>query len=188
MFFGTELDLIIVCIIVILGRIVDMSLATIRTIFTVKNKPQIAAPIGFIEAFFWFLVVKAALDYVIVNPIKDTLFLAVAYSLGFALGTYLGGLFSNKFVKAKIHVQAILSSKNDALVEMLTEHGFGQTIITAKGARKNTETYMIFVETDSDKLNNLRNLIQQMDNHAFISVSESKSVYNGFYGYKTTRK
>ena len=75
MFFGTELDLLIVCFIVVLGRIVDMSLATMRTVFTVKNKPQIAAPIGFIEAFFWFLIVKAALDYTIKNPVVDTILL-----------------------------------------------------------------------------------------------------------------
>ena len=73
MFFGIELNLFVVCIIVVLGRIVDMALATIRTVFTVKGKPQIAAPIGFIEAFFWFLIVKAALDYVIQNPVTDSL-------------------------------------------------------------------------------------------------------------------
>lgn len=182
MFFGTQLDLIVVCIIVVLGRIVDMSLATMRTVFTVKNKPQIAAPIGFIEAFFWFMVVKAALDYAIQNPVADTLLLAISYSLGFALGTFLGGIISKKFVKSKIHVQIVLSSKNNDIVNALKEKGFGQTIITAKGANKNAETYMIFVETDSDKLKELKTIIDTMDEKAFVSVSESKSVYNGFFG------
>lgn len=163
------------------------ALATIRTVFTVKGKPQIAAPIGFIEAFFWFLVVKAALDFTGTTTI-DTLSLAIAYSLGFALGTFLGGVISKKFIKSKIHVQIVLSSKNDELVELLTEKGFGQTIITAKGAKKNTETYMIFVETDSDKIELLRDTINSKDEKAFISISESKSVYNGFYGFRTTRK
>jgi len=181
MFFGNELDLIVVCIIVVLGRIVDMSLATIRTVFSVKNKPQIAAPIGFVEAFFWFLVVKAALDYTITNPVKDTLFLAVAYSLGFALGTFLGGLISKKFIKSNIHVQIVLSHKNEKFIEELKEHGFGQTIITAKGAKKNEETYMVFVETDSKKLAELKSIIDVLEPSAFVSVSESKSVYNGYF-------
>ena len=187
MFFGTELDLVLVCFLVVTGRIVDMSLATLRTVFTVKGKPQIAAPIGFIEAFFWFLIVKAALDYAITNPILDTLSLAIAYSLGFALGTYVGGLISKKFIKSKIHVQIILSSKNDEIVEALTQKGFGQTILTAKGAKKNTETYMLFVETDSNKLDELKKLIDEKDEKAFISVNESKSVYNGFYGTKSSK-
>lgn len=182
MFFGTQLDLMLVFFIVILGRTVDMSLASIRTVFTVKNKPQIAAPIGFVEAFFWFMIVKAALDYVIANPLVDTIVLALAYSLGFALGTLLGGILSKRFVKSKIHVQIVLSSKNDNLVKELREKGYGQTIITAKGAHKNEETYMIFVETNSTKLKDLRTIINALDNKAFVSVSESKSVYNGFFG------
>lgn len=187
MFFGTQLDLILVFFIVILGRTVDMCLASIRTVFTVKDKPQLAAPIGFVEAFFWFLIVKAALDYSIANPVVDTFVLAIAYSLGFALGTLLGGILSKRFVKTKIHVQIILSSKNDELIQILKEHGYGQTIITAKGANSNTETYMLFVETSSDKLKELRGFILAMDAKAFVSVSESKSVYNGFFGTSTRK-
>ena len=126
MFFGTQLDLIIVFFIVILGRTIDMSLASIRTVFTVKNKPQFAAPIGFVEAFFWFMIVKAALDYAIANPVVDTIVLALAYSLGFALGTLLGGILSKKFVKSIIRVQIILSSKNDDLVKELKERVSGK--------------------------------------------------------------
>ncbi len=187
MFFGTQLDLVIVFFIVIIGRTIDMSLASIRTVFTVKNKPQFAAPIGFIEAFFWFMIVKAALDYSIANPVVDTIVLALAYSLGFALGTLLGGILSKKFVKSKIKVQIVLSNKNDELVQELKEKGFGQTILTAKGAKNNTETYMIFIETNSDKLKVLRSIINTMDPKAFVSVSESKSVFNGFFG-PTIRK
>ena len=182
MFFGTQLDLVVVFFIVILGRTVDMCLSSIRTVFTVKSKPQIAAPIGFIEAFFWFMIVKAALDYAISNPVVDTIVLALAYSLGFALGTLLGGILSKKFVKSKIKVQLVLSCKNDELVKELKEKGFGQTILTAKGANNNTETYMIFIETNSDKLKQLREIINTKDPKAFVSVTESKSVYNGFFG------
>ena len=181
MFFGIKLPLYLVCLIVVAGRIVDMSLSTMRTVFTVKGKPQIAAPIGFIEAFFWFLIVKAALDYAIQNQIVDTLLLAIAYSLGFALGTFLGGIISKKFVKSKIHVQIVLSKKDDNVINALKDHEFGQTIITAKGAKKNEETYMVFVETDSSKLAELKKIIDEKDPKAFVSVSESKSVFNGFF-------
>lgn len=182
MFFGTQLDLVVVFFIVVLGRTIDMCLASIRTVYTVKDKPYIAAPIGFMEAFFWFMIVKAALDYAIANPVVDTIVLALAYSLGFALGTLLGGILSRKFIKTKIHVQIVLSSKNDEIINALKEKGFGQTILTAKGANNNTETYMVFVETDSDKLKELRSIINSMDEKAFVSVSESKSVFNGFFG------
>ncbi len=180
MFFGIELNLAVVCIIVVLGRIVDMSLATIRTVFTVKGKPQIAGPIGFVEAFFWFLIVKAALDYAITNPVVDTLCLAVAYSLGFALGTFIGGKLTALFVRTNIKVQIILSNNNEKLIAELNEKGFGQTVVSCKGANKNAERFMIFVETDSKKLNELKSIIDSHDKEAFISVNESKNVFRGY--------
>lgn len=181
MFFGSQLNLYVVCVIVILGRIVDMSLATIRTVFTVRNRPEIAAPIGFIEAFFWFMIVKAALAYAITNPILETFVLACAYSLGFALGTFVGGKLSRKFVKSKIHVQIVLNSKYEEIVAHLREKGFGQTIIPVKGS-KHEEKYMIFVETDSGKFKELKEAIHSLDEKAFISVIENKSTHNGFFG------
>ena len=180
MFFGIELNLFVVCVIVILGRIVDMALATIRTVFTVKNKSQIAAPIGFIEAFFWFLIVKAALDYAITNPVVDTLLLAVAYSLGFALGTFIGGHLSKLFVKTNIQVQIVLSKKDDALIEKLKEEGYGQTVISCFGANNKTERYMVFVEIESSQLKKLKQVVDSFDENAFISVNESKNVFRGY--------
>ncbi len=180
MFFGIELNLIVVCIIVVLGRIVDMSLATIRTVFTVKGKPQIAGPIGFVEAFFWFLIVKAALDYAITNPVVDTLCLAVAYSLGFALGTFIGGKLTSLFVKTNIQVQIVLSNNDKELISELKERGFGQTVVSCRGANDNKERFMIFVEIDAKKLNELKSIVDKHDNGAFISVNESKNVFRGY--------
>ena len=180
MFFGIELNLVVVCLIVILGRIVDMSLATIRTVFTVKSKPGIAACIGFFEAFFWFIIVKAALDYIIINPIKETLFLAFAYSLGFSLGTFLGGLLSKFFVKSKVQAQIVLPHKNDEFIKELKEKGFGQTVVSAFGANHKTETYLIFVETDAKNIKKLKEIIDEKEPKAFVSVNESKQVFNGY--------
>ena len=133
------------------------------------------------------MIVKAALDYAVANPVVDTLMLALAYSLGFALGTLVGGILSKRFIKSNIHVQVILSSNNDEIIQTLKEKGYGQTIITAKGANSNNETYMIFIETDTKKLKELRQILNSMDEKAFVSVSESTSVYNGFFGF-TSRK
>ncbi|NCB48505.1 MAG: DUF2179 domain-containing protein [Clostridia bacterium] len=182
MFFGVEVDLWFVCIIVVLGRIVDMGLATIRTVFVVKGKSGLAATLGFVEAFFWFVVVKAALDFNIsLSPVVGTFLIATVYSLGFALGTYLGGLFSKRFIKVNVKVQIVLSNKNDEVVEELQNNGFGATILTAKGAKEKHETYLIFVETDSKNLAKLKQIIDKKDPRAFISVNESRNVYNGYF-------
>lgn len=183
MFFGRELPLWAVTIIIVLGRIVDMSLCSVRTVLTVKSKPLFASIIGFGEAFFWFLIVKGALDYIMVNPILDTFILAFSYAFGFALGTFLGGMFIKKFITTQVKVQVVLSSKNDGLVGKLNDAGYGDTLVICKGAKSQEEKYMLFIETTNKKMGALEKIIKEEDEKAFISVNEVQKVRGGFFGF-----
>ena len=112
---------IILCLIVCFGRIIDVALGTTRTVFTVRGKPYIAAIIGFIEAALWFLIVREALSYKAVG--LETYFIALSYALGYACGTYLGGMVTSKLITSKINVQIIATNKNDELTSALSEAG-----------------------------------------------------------------
>ena len=101
----------ILCLIVCFGRVVDVALGTTRTVFTVRGKSYLAAVIGFIEAMLWFLIVREALSFKAEG--METYLIATAYALGYALGTYCGGLITSKFIKTQINVQVITSSKNE---------------------------------------------------------------------------
>ena len=131
---------IILCLIVCFGRIIDVSLGTTRTVFTVRGKPYIAAIIGFIEAALWFLIVREALIYKAIG--FETYVIALAYALGYACGTYLGGMVTSKLITSKINVQIIATNKNDELTSALSEAGYGATILVATGANKKEERYM----------------------------------------------
>jgi len=170
----------ILCLMVCGCRIIDMTLGTIRTIISVKGKPYIAAIIGFTEALIWFLVVREALNFEAQG--LQTYLIAIAYALGFGLGTFCGGFFTSKFIKTKINVQIISSSKNDQLVKALSDAGFGATILIAKGATKQEERYMLLIETDNRQLKALRAVICEIDPQAFVSISDTKSTTNGYFG------
>ena len=98
------MELLFLCIKIFFVRILDVSLGTIRSIVMIKGNPKLASMIGFIEVFVWFVVVKEAL-----NTDIDSIFIAFAYAAGFATGTYIGGIVSNKFIKVKLGLQVILS-------------------------------------------------------------------------------
>ncbi len=183
MFFGAELELWLVCLLVVIGRIFDMALSSIRTVYTVKGKPLLSSVFGFFEAFIWFIIVKAALDYILSDPVLDTLLIALSYSIGYAVGTFVGGKLANKIVKTQISVQIVLSSKNDELVRALRDNGFGQTIFSAHGGEnKDKETYFIAVETDDKHLKLLKQIIDDYDKKAFVSINETKQVFGGYFG------
>lgn len=170
----------VLCLIVCFGRIVDVALGTTRTVFNVKGKPYIATGIAFAEALLYFLVVREALTYQAKG--METYLIAIAYALGFSLGTFCGGLVTSKLIKSKINVQIVTTSKNEEFVKNLSDAGFGATILKATGANKKEERYMIFIETDNKKIKSLKSIISQNDPQAFVTISDIKSTHNGYFG------
>src|SRR6516225_12109545 len=69
---------------IVLARIIDVTLDTIRTVAIVQGRRMFAAILGFIQAIVYIL----AIAKVLLN--MDHPVYALAYGLGFASGTYLG--------------------------------------------------------------------------------------------------
>ena len=56
------MELLFLCIKVFLGRMVDVSLSTLQTMYLFKGKRNLATIVGFIDVLIWFLVVREALN------------------------------------------------------------------------------------------------------------------------------
>lgn len=164
--------MLFLCLKIFFVRILDVSLGTVRTIMTVKNKNLIASVIGFVEITVWFLVVKEAL-----NTDNNSIFIVFSYALGFSTGTYIGGLISNRYIKGYMSVQ-VISDKYDKLVSVLRENGFGVSTINIKG--KDTDKVMLLIQINSSSLDKLKSIINKCDSKAFVIINETKYVQNGF--------
>ena len=151
-----------------------MSMGTARTIIVVKGKPFIASMIGLVEVFIWFMIVREAL-----SSDAGGIWIAISYSTGFATGTYIGGILSAKLIKGTMSVQVITDDSN--LDEMLREKGFGITVVNAEGHDVKKKKYILFIEIDSSKLADLKKHIEKLDDNAFVIVSETKHVQNGYF-------
>lgn len=171
------MELFILCLKVFFVRIIDVSMGTCRTIVTVKGKKLLASLIGFVEVFIWFVIVKEAL-----NTNSTSLFIALAYAGGYATGTFLGSTISEKFIRGNFGVQVITSKKDDELVSFLKKNGFGVSVIDVRSEKEQNEKYMLFIEINKLKFNELKKLIKKYDPNAFIVVNETKEVYNGYFG------
>jgi len=161
--------MLFLCIKIFLVRILDVSLGTIRTLMTVKNKNLIASLIGFVEITVWFLVVKEAL-----NTTNNSLFIVFSYALGFSTGTYIGGIISNRYIKGYITVQVITSNKN--LENILRQNKYGVTTINIE----NKNQKMLIIQTNNKSTEELKTLINNHDPKAFIVINEIKYLQNGF--------
>ena len=130
-----------------------MSLCTIRTILSVREKSLLAALIGLIESFIWFTVVRQALSSSV-----SGLEVALVYGSGFAVGTYLGGLITRKFLVFDLYIQVVTSGRNDKLVHALRGEGFAVTVINVNSSGFGGVKYMIFSKIRAKTLRPLKRL------------------------------
>lgn len=170
------MELFLLCLKIFLGRLIDVTLATMVTMCIVKNKKLTAAIIGFIDVFIWFLIVREALvtDF-------DSILIPIFYSGGYACGIILGSKISSKFIKTLLTV-SIVTSEKDKVVKVLLDHQIGGTLINGMGINSQTESYIIYSQVDSKKLKELESLIKKADPKAYIVVTESKEALNGYFG------
>ncbi len=168
------MELLFLCIKIFCVRILDVSLGTFRTVITVKGKSLYASLIGFVEVFVWFIIVREAL-----NTDIDSIWIAISYSLGFATGTYIGSFISNKFIKSNFSYEIITS--NYELVNILREKGYAVTVFNVKGKDDNNDKYMLLLEINNNSLNLLKNMVKKIDKQAFVIVTETKFVQNGYF-------
>lgn len=170
------MELLYLCVKIFLVRIIDVSLGTIRTIFTVKDKVLLASTIGFFEVLIWFLIVKDAL-----NSTNNSIFIAIFYALGFACGTYVGGMLAKIFtIKSTLSVQIIIDKEKSFLIDILHNNGYAVSVLKVSGYH-DTNRLLLFIEINSNDFKNLKRIINEADNDAFIVVSDSKAVYNGYF-------
>lgn len=163
--------LFIMCLKIFSARIIDVSLGTIRTVFTVKGKNLLAAAIGFVEVFIWFLIAREAL-----NTDNISIFIAISYALGYATGTYIGGIISKILIKSKLNVQVITDNIN--LVDILRKEGYAVSLVDIKG--KDSDKYLLIIGINNNKYSLLKKKIQELDNDAFVYVNETVYIQNGF--------
>jgi len=167
-------NIFILCIVVFLARIIDTSLATIRTVLVVKDKKMYAVIIAFIEIFVWFVVVREALTN------KDNIiFIAMSYSAGYATGVLVGMILTEKLIPSNVSVNIVVKAKNE-VIDTLINNNFAVSVSKIKGKDLKSNKFMIFVATTSKKISLLKEIVTAIDPRAFIVVSENKLVVNGY--------
>lgn len=171
------MELLLLCIKIFIGRLVDVSLGTLVTIYVVKNKRNLATIIGFIDVLIWFIIVKEAL-----NTNIQSIWIALAYAGGYAAGTYVGSFLSQLFNKGTVSVQIITKDIKNKVTKIIKEAGYSASIIECKGLYNEEANYMIYAQIENRRLGEFKNLVTKTDNNAFITVTESKEMLNGYLG------
>lgn len=169
------MGLLSLCLKIFFVRIIEVSLGTIVTVLTVKNKRIIATILGFIDVIIWFMVVREAL----MTDVKS-IWIALSYAGGYAIGTFLGTTLSNKLINGKISMQVILDDLPKEKIDIIRDKGYAVSQVDCTG-KDNSKKLMLFIEVDNKKVDDLQTIIKKIDENAFMIVNETKHVVNGFF-------
>lgn len=161
------MSLLLTCIKIFFARILDVSLNTIRTTFVIKGKTFIVALIAFVEITIWLLVARTAIN------VELNLWIVLSYSGGYTMGTILGTTFINKFVKT--NMELIVISTKIKNTKKIKDKNFGVSILN-----KDKYKTILLIETSKKRLDELTTLLKKLDNAAFITIKETKTIINGY--------
>src|SRR3989344_8289644 len=112
---------IILPLLIILARVVDVSMGTIRVIFISKGFKKVSTILGFFEVLVWL----AAISQIMQN--LTNIYYYFVYAFGFALGTYVGMVIEEKLSIGKCMLRIITRKDAAKLVTELKKHNYNLT-------------------------------------------------------------
>jgi uncharacterized protein YebE (UPF0316 family) len=164
---------VIIPLFIVLARIVDVSIGTLRIIFVSRGYRFLAPVLGFFEVIIWLLAIGEIMKN-LNNPICY-----IAYGLGFALGNYLGILLEDRLSIGQVIVRVITKRDATQLVETLKQKNYGVTSINAEGSTG--EVKLIFLIINRSRLTDVVDQIKHFNPNAFYSVEDVRSVTEGVF-------
>lgn len=145
-------------------RIVDVSMATTRTILLTKGKARVAAIIGFVESLVFVLVLGSVMSK-LDNPAY-----VLAYAGGFALGNFIGSKLERFLAFGESQVRLIIKEEHAFIVEDLRELGYGVTTFEGKG--RDGIKIMLLLAIPRKEIPKIESLLKEKNVCAFLTVND----------------
>jgi uncharacterized protein YebE (UPF0316 family) len=153
-------------------RIVDVSIGTIRVIYTIRGQKLVSASLGALESGIWIFAISRAFQQVD-NPIA-----MVGWALGFATGTFVGIALDQWIGSGSVLFRVISRNHALRLRELLHSEGFGVTAVQGQGRDGNV--LVIFVVAARKRGKELLSLVRSIDPEAFITVEPVAKAFGGY--------
>ncbi len=164
-------DYIILPVLILLARIVDVSLDTVRVIMVTKGYRKYAPYIGFFQVLIWLI----AITRIMANLDNWTTY--IGYAGGFAMGTYIGMRIEEKLALGYELVRVITRADANRLIETLRDHGYPVT--SSEGWGKDGEVGILFIILKRKAIREVVALIREFNPKAFYTIEDMRFVSNG---------
>jgi uncharacterized protein YebE (UPF0316 family) len=173
-FYHSELfSYLVLPVLIILARISDVTVGTLRIVMVSKGQKHIAPLLGFFEVIIWLLAMSKIIQNI------DNWVAYVAYGTGFAAGNYIGLILEEKLAVGIVQLQIITRTNADNLIAKLKAKGYGITYHDAYGANANEKVAVIYTIIKRADINEVIEIIRTYNPNAFYSIEDVKFVNKG---------
>jgi uncharacterized protein YebE (UPF0316 family) len=152
-------------------RIGDVSLGTLRTLFTVQGKKTLAPIVGLFESLIWVIAIREVFAHL------DNPWNVAGYAGGFATGTYVGIMLEQKLAIGFHQIYLISRHYTDEIADSLRRNLFGVTIIPGEGGAGGTAIITSLIKRS--RLKEFQKIVDGIDSTASISI-QNAMLYRGF--------
>ncbi|HDQ14052.1 MAG TPA: DUF2179 domain-containing protein [Sediminispirochaeta sp.] len=164
---------VVLPMLIFLARILDVSIGTLRIMFVSKGQRMLAPILGFFEVLIWLLALTRIMQN-LSNPMTY-----IAYSAGFATGTYIGILLEEKLAMGICIIRIITRDRANQLVKVLRAEGYGVTFLEAQGnLGKVAVLYSLIKRSD---IAHFTEIIHEYNPKAFYSIEDVRFVSQGVF-------
>lgn len=155
-------------LLIFLARIVDVSISTIRMLFIMSGKRNLAPFLGFCESLIWLLAIGQIMQHL------SNVLCYVAYAGGFAAGTFVGMVIEERLAIGLVAVRVITRRPAEALIAALRECDYRFTAIEGTGNKGRVNlVFGIIRRTDIEYF---ISLVKQYNPNAFYSIENVRGV------------
>jgi len=158
-------------LVVFAARLIDVPLATVRTILMARGTRGWVPLIAFFESLSWILVVSGTIAVIDRSP-----WMILAYAAGFAAGNHVGMIVEGKLGMGLVSA-LVLTRSGIEIADALRERGFGATEFLGQGRDGRMEVVLSVVRRK--RAMELEQLAHAWDPEAVIVVGETRALRNG---------
>ena len=161
-------------LLIFLARLVNVSMATVRTLLGIRGQKRLATTIGFFESLIYILAISRVLQDV------GNVWNVLGYCGGFSAGTLVGLAIEEKLAMGYAIVRAISQSDGEEIASALRQAGYGVTKMTGEGLAG--KVHIVTTVAKRRDIPAIMALVSEVDEAAFVTVDDANRVYRGHLG------
>ena len=153
-------------------RIIDVSIGTVRVIYTIRGNRLASFTLGVIESGVWIFAISRA--FALVNHPAGIL----GWAVGFGAGVSLGITLEKWIASGWILMRVISPDRAADLRTALRTEGYGVTAVPGEG--RSGSVLILFVVAPRRRAKEMLRIVQTIDCDAFITIEPISQALGGY--------